>query len=117
MGSEVMEVVSPMWLGFKNTKIESMSFRARGDNDIFMTQVCHQQLMDTSGQEVPGAYHILEIQSTYTYTNGKIAKLVQEFDAAKVEASRKLATEAAGLSGSMGPPKAQANLAKCRETF
>merc|ERR1739848_339643 len=93
-----MEVVSPMWLGFKNTKIESMSFCAKGDNDVLMTQVCHQQLMDTSGQEVPGAYHILEIQYTYTYTNGKISKLVQEFDAAKVEASRKVAKKVAELT-------------------
>merc|ERR1719401_79007 len=92
--SEVMEVVSPMWIGFKNTRIESMSFCAKGDNDIFVTQVCHQQLVDKSGEEVPGACHILEIQTTYTYTDGKISKLVQEFDAAKVEASRKLAKKA-----------------------
>merc|ERR1719343_1086815 len=92
--SEVMEVVGPMWIGFKNTKIESMTFCAKGDNEVFMTQVCHQQLMDKSGEEVPGASHILEMQATYTYTNGKISKLVQEFDAAKLEASRKLATKA-----------------------
>jgi hypothetical protein len=47
--SEVMEVVSPMWIGFKNTRIESMSFRAKNDNEVFVTQVCHQQLMDKSG--------------------------------------------------------------------
>merc|ERR1719428_2792395 len=33
--SEVMEVVGPMWIGFKNTKIESMSFSAQGDNEVF----------------------------------------------------------------------------------
>merc|ERR1719191_1336383 len=104
-----------------------------------MTQVCHQQLLDKSGEEVPGAHHILDIQTTYTYTNGKISKLVQEFDAAKVEASRKLAKKVAEIIGgaprvetpplapftkqagsvacsssqSVGSSKAQANLAKC----
>merc|ERR1712050_349451 len=97
--SEVMEVAGPMWLGFKNKKIESMTFCAKGDSNVFMTQVCHQQLMDKSGEEVPGAYHILDIQTTYTYTNGKISKLVQEFDAAKVEASRKLAKKVPVLLG------------------
>merc|ERR1712190_534709 len=95
--SEVMEVVSPMWIGFKNTQIESMSFSAKGDNDVVVTQVWHQQLMDKSGVEVPGAYHILEVQTTYTYVNGKISRLVQEFDIAKVEASRKVATKVAEL--------------------
>merc|ERR1711972_1245493 len=100
-----MEVVSPMWIGFKNTKVESMSFSARGDNDVFVKQTWHQTLMDTSGEEVPGAHHILEIQMTYAYTNGKISQLVQEFNAAKVEASRRLATEVAELTMGMESPK------------
>merc|ERR1712151_588237 len=78
--SQVMEVVGPMWLGFKNTKMELASFSVKGDNVVLVSQVCHQQLMDKSGEEVPGACHILEMQSAYTYTNGKISKLVQEFD-------------------------------------
>merc|ERR1712151_1324523 len=55
--SEVMEVVGPMWIGFKNMRIESMTFTAKDDSTVFMTQVCHQQLMDKSGEEVPGASH------------------------------------------------------------
>merc|ERR1719191_865553 len=31
--NEVMEVVSPMWIGFKNTRMESMSFSAKSDNE------------------------------------------------------------------------------------
>jgi hypothetical protein len=105
--SEVMEVVSPIWIGFKNKRIESMSFRAKSDNEVFVTQVCHQQLLDMSGEEVPGASHILEMQTTYTYTNGKISKLVQEFDAVKVEASRKLAKKALPSLLTGGAPKVE----------
>jgi peroxiredoxin len=99
--SEVMDVVGPTWLGFKNTKIESPALSLKGDNVVFVSQVLHQQLMDTSGEEVPGAHHILEMQTTYTYdANGKILKLVQEFDVAKVEASRKVAEKVRELTES-----------------
>jgi len=103
--SEVMEVVGPMWLGFKNVDIKSPSFSVKGENVVCVSQVWHQQLMDQSGQEVPGAYHILEMQTTYTYTNGKISKMVQEFDAAKVEASRMVAIKVAELTE--GAPKVE----------
>merc|ERR550537_27554 len=93
-----MDVVSPMWIGFQNIKIDSVSFSAKGDNVVCVSQVWHQQLMDESGEEVPGAYHILEVQTTYTYANGKISKVVQEFDAAKVEASRTVAKKVAELT-------------------
>merc|ERR1719191_709889 len=46
--SEVMEVVGPMWIGFKNVKIESKSFSVKGDNVVVVSQVWHQQLMDKS---------------------------------------------------------------------
>merc|ERR1719401_2641706 len=99
--SEVMEVVGPMWIGFKNTKIEQATFSLKGDNAVFVSQVFHQQLTDASGEEVPGAYHVLEMQTTYTYdANGKVSKLVQEFDVAKVEASRKVARKVKELTES-----------------
>jgi len=96
--SEVMEVVGTMWIGFKNTKFENVSFSATDDNIVVATQRWHQQLLDKLGDEVPGACHILEVETTYTYANGRIAKLVQEFDVAKVEASRKVAVKVAELS-------------------
>merc|ERR1719428_1319409 len=34
--SEVMEVVGPMWIGFKNTKVESMSLSGIGDSKVFV---------------------------------------------------------------------------------
>merc|ERR1719373_1271426 len=90
-----------MWLGFKNTKIETPTFSLKGDNAVFVSQVWHQQLMDASGEEVPGAYHILEMQTTYTYdAHGRISQLVQEFDVAKVEASRKVAQKVKELTDS-----------------
>merc|ERR1711904_630791 len=75
-----------------------MSFSAKSEDVVFVTQVWHQQLMDKSGEEVPGAYHTLEVQTTNTYTNGKISKVVQEFDAAKVEASRGVAEKVLELA-------------------
>merc|ERR1711879_857810 len=102
---EVMEVVSPMWIGFKNTSIDSVSFSAKGDNAVCVSQVWHQHLMDESGEEVPGARHILEVQTTYTYTKGKISKVVQEFDASIVETSRKVAKKVAELTE--GAPKVE----------
>merc|ERR1711904_450026 len=85
--------------------IKNRSFSAQGENIVCVSQVWHQQLMDESGQEVPGAQHILEVQTTYAYTNGKISTVVQEFDAAKVEASRKVAKKVAELTE--GAPKVE----------
>jgi hypothetical protein len=96
--SEVMEAVGRVWIGFKNTKLENVSFSAKGDSVVVVTQRWHQQLLDASGDEVPGACHILDVQTTNTYAaNGKIEKVVQEFDAAKVEASRRVARKVAEL--------------------
>merc|ERR1711879_478256 len=36
--SEVMDVVGPMWLRFKNTNIENRSFSAQGENVVCVSQ-------------------------------------------------------------------------------
>jgi len=50
--SEVMEVVGPVWIGFKNVKIESKSFSVKGDNDVVVSQLWHQQFLKQRAPKV-----------------------------------------------------------------
>merc|ERR1719401_1422957 len=96
---EVMQTISPIWLGFKITRVENTSFATKAENVIVVSQVYDNHLTDASGAEIPGtANKAMEVTQTVTYdADGKISAWVQEYDAKKVQSSR--------------------NMAACREVF
>merc|ERR1719401_1284044 len=88
---QVMQTIAPIWLGFKITSIENTSFAIKAENVIVVSQVYDNHLTDASGVEMPGtANKALEVMQTVTYdADGKISAWVQEYDASKVQASRR----------------------------
>merc|ERR1719401_1065916 len=111
--AEAMDVCGQIWLGFKNTSVANKSFVAKCDGAIEVTQVYQHHLTDASGAEVAGTALTSQVVQTMTYTDdGKISAWVQEFDVSKVQAARK-----AQIMSLCKDPRAQANLAKCKETF
>merc|ERR1719382_1732787 len=90
---QVTQVIAPIWLGFKNTRIENTSFAIKAENVIVVSQVYDHHLTDASGVEIPGtANKAMEVTQTITYAaDGKISAWVQEYDAEKVQSSRNMA--------------------------
>merc|ERR1712048_632773 len=113
---QVMQTIAPIWLGFKITRVENTSFTIKAEHVIVVSQVYDIHLTDASGVEIPGtANKAFQATQTVTYdANSKISAWVQEYDQSKILASR----QAQNLSCSqvVGSPKAQANLAKGKET-
>jgi hypothetical protein len=91
--ADVMKVIGPIWMGFKNTEIKNVSITARdvvskGDG-VVVAQVYDNHIIDSTGAELPGTANLeMEVVQTTTYAGGKIASWVQEYDQSMLTASR-----------------------------
>ena len=93
---EVLGTLGSIWMGFKNTAIENVSFTTGVDEgSVVVVQRYDNHLTTSSGDEIPGTSNkALQVQHTLTCAQDKIMAWVQEFDDERLQGSRDAAENA-----------------------
>lgn len=93
---QVLATLGGIWMGFKNTAIENVSYSPGVDEgSVVLVQRYDNYLTTPSGEEIPGTGNVgLEVTHILTCSHNKIMAWVQQFDNGKVQASRDAAAKA-----------------------